>query len=98
MTTTTTTQIATIDVTVPAEWYGDFAADFDTEAIDAEYQDALQAAAREIAPSITVHANGMIIADIEDADAARAIDWRALAEQIDVSKIAQRHERNPLTS
>ena len=39
----TTTQIRTIDYRVPVEYYGDFAADYDTAAINAEVLDELNA-------------------------------------------------------
>jgi len=56
--------------------YGDYAADFDTAAVQADYLAAIQDAAQQIAPSVTVHANGIVFAAIEYADAARDIDWR----------------------
>ena len=85
----TTTQIGTFDYTIPAEFYGDFASDFDTEAIDAEVLAQLNILTPE---GVSVAANGMVFATIEAADEAREIDWRELLDQIDVDAIMIKHE------
>lgn len=88
-----TTQITTVQVTIDGEYYGDFTADFDTDAADRDYREALEAEARRIAASIVVAANGMVFAELDDVDAALGIDWAELAEEIDVASIVERHAR-----
>ena len=85
----TTTQIGTFDYTIPAEFFGDFAHEYDTEAIDAEVLAQLNILTPE---GVSVAANGMVFATIEAADEAREIDWRELLDQIDVDAIMIKHE------
>ena len=85
----TTTQIGTFDYTIPAEFYGDYAGDFDTDAINAEILTKLNAM---LPDGVTIAANGMIFAEVEMADEAREIDWRELLDQIDVDAIMIKHE------
>ena len=85
----TTTQIGTFDYTIPAEFYGDYAGDFDIDAINDEVLDELNAM---LPRGVTVARNGMIFATIEAADEAREIDWRELLDQIDVDAIMIKHE------
>ena len=85
----TTTQIGTFDYTTPAEFFGDFAHEYDTEAIDAEVLAQLNILTPE---GVSVAANGMVFATIEAADEAREIDWRELLDQIDVDAIMIKHE------
>ena len=85
----TTTQIGTFDYTTPAEIFGDFAHEYDTEAIDAEVLAQLNILTPE---GVSVAANGMVFATIEAADEAREIDWRELLDQIDVDAIMIKHE------
>ena len=85
----TTTQIGTFDYTIPAEFYGDFASDFDTVAINAEVLAKLNAL---LPDGVTIAANGMIFAEAEVADAAREIDYSELLDQIDVDAIMIKHE------
>lgn len=85
----TTTQIGTFDYTIPAEFYGDFASDFDTVAINAEVLAKLNAL---LPDGVTIAANGMIFAEAEVADAAREIDFAELLDAIDVATIANAHE------
>ena len=80
----TTTQIGTFDYTIPAEFYGDFASDFDTVAINAEVLAKLNAL---LPDGVTIAANGMIFAEAEVADAAREIDYREVLDQIEVDAI-----------
>jgi hypothetical protein len=88
--TNTTTQITNIahllDLTAYA---GDFIADYDMDAVHAEYVAALNESA---GAGITVHANGDVIAEIDRADVARDIDWKALADGIDAAPIFERHD------
>ena len=89
--TDTTTEIADIgDLLILTDWYGEYAADFDTAATHAAYVDAVQAAAREIAPDVVVTRSGVVYIYVTDPDAevARQIDWKALVESVDVSAIA----------
>ena len=85
----TTTQIGTFDYTIPAEFYGDFASDFDTVAINAEVLAKLNAL---LPDGVTIAANGMIFAEVEMADEAREIDYREVLDAIDVATIANAHE------
>ena len=85
----TTTQIGTFDYTIPAEFYGDFASDFDTVAINAEVLAKLNAL---LPDGVTIAANGMISAEAEVADAAREIDYREVLDQIEVDAIIIKHE------
>jgi hypothetical protein len=89
---TTTTQITQIDATFPREWLGDYAADFDLDALDRDYVAALDAAAKQQCESLSVHANGMVFADVADCADVKAIDWKLLADEINVDEIAQRHD------
>ena len=90
---TTTTQIASIreilDLTAIYNGYED---DYNAAGVLNDYLKALQAAAQAIAPSVTIHLNGLVIASIEDADAAREIDFRELADSIDITPILAAHE------
>lgn len=85
----TTTQIGTFDYTTPAGFFGDYAGDFDIDAINDEVLDELNAM---LPRGVTVARNGMIFATIEAADEAREIDWRELLDQIDVDAIMIKHE------
>ena len=85
----TTTQIRTIDYRVRVEYYGDFAADYDTAAIDAAVLAQLNA---KVPAGVTIAADGSVYAEVEVADEAREIDWRELLDQIDVDAIAVAHE------
>lgn len=94
----TTTQLTTIIASITPEYYGDFAADFDTDAVNDDYREALNAAAKAIVPSITVTGSGIVYVDVEDVETARDIDWNELAEGIDVEEIVKRHEIGAPTS
>lgn len=81
-----TTQVGQIEYQVPAEFYGDFAEDFDTEAVNA----ALLARLNEQMPKgVSVAANGMVFAELpltvsaEEIVAAIAVAM----EDIDVNEI-----------
>lgn len=90
---TTTTEITSIEhlLHVPDEYFAEFADDFDRDAIDAEFLDELDRLAGD---GITVTASGLVFAEVgEPADRARELDWEALAEEVDVDAIVQRHDR-----
>ena len=76
--------------------YDDYADDYDGDAIQGVYVNALQASARDASGSnsITVHANGMVFIDIDDvyADQARDLDWRALVDGIDLWSVIEANE------
>ena len=63
----TTTQIGTFDYTTPAGFFGDYAGDFDIDAINDEVLDELNAM---LPCGVTVARNGMIFAEVEMADEA----------------------------
>ena len=85
----TTTQIGTFDYTIPAEFYGGYAGHFDTDAINDEVLDELNAM---LPRGVTVARNGMIFAEVEMADEAREIDFAELLDAIDVATIANAHD------
>lgn len=90
MTNTTSTVSSGFDYYVPAEWYGDHADDYDTEAINAG---VLAAINDQLPPGVTLHTNGDLIATLEALDAARDLDLAAIRdEDVDLDTIAQRHE------
>jgi len=80
---------------------GDYASEYDTDAIVADYVQALLAALDEMgrvhgtagAAGVYVTRSGVVYADVDQAERAREIDWRELAEQVDFAAIAKRHER-----
>jgi hypothetical protein len=86
---TTTTQTGTFDYTIPAEHYGDFAADYNTDAINDAVCDAINAMLPE---GITIARNGMIFADVDKADEARELDFAELLAAVDVDAIVDAHE------
>lgn len=94
--TTTTTQVTDIsrhlDLTAI---YGDFATDFDTDGVQADYLAAFQAAAQDVVSSVTIAANGMVFCDIADTETALHIDWCEIADSIDIDPILDAHERTP---
>ena len=88
---TTTTEIGTTDILdVPGEYYGSFVDDYDHTAIRAEYRDAINGLLPE---GVHLALNGAVIAELDVADEARAIDWNEIAEEIDFDAIVQRHDR-----
>lgn len=70
--------------------YGDYAADFDTDAVLSDYVSALDDAAGE---GVHVTRSGVVYAEVDQADRARELDWKALADDIDVTAILDRHQR-----
>lgn len=87
----TTTEITNIAHLLELDaYYGDYADDYDTDAIRADYVDALNDLAGD---GVIVTASGLVYADLDYADQARDIDWRELAESIDLDPIAFKHAR-----
>ena len=82
----TTTEI----LEIPGEYYGDYVDDYDHEAIRADYRDAIQAL---LPDGVYLMANGLVIAEDDVADEARAIDFQSIAESVDFDAIIQRHDR-----
>lgn len=85
----TTTQITTIDLDI-SPLAGDFASDYDWDAITSNYAEALASACG--VEGVTICLNGDVIATVEQADLAREIDWREVAESVDASAILSAHE------
>ena len=85
----TTTQTGTFDYTIPTEYYGDSAADYNIDAINAAVCDAINAMLPE---GVSLARNGMIYAEVEMADTAREINYRELLDQIDVASIVEQHQ------
>lgn len=91
----TTTQITTLDPDFGLTSYaGDYAADFDMDAVRADYLAALNEA---VDHDVMVAANGMVFASVAMADTARQIDWDTLHDSIDVAAIFQRHDVSTTT-
>ena len=88
---TTTTEVGTTDILdVPPAYFGEFADDYDHDAIRSDYQDAIN----ELLPEgVHLALNGAVIAELDVADEARAIDWNEIARLIDFDAIIQRHDR-----
>ena len=89
----TTEILPSIDPTVSPDFYGDYADDYDIDAINDEYLAAIEAAAQEVVPSITVCRNGQIFVDITEVDLVDDLDWDEIYESIDHASIVNRHER-----
>ena len=87
----TTTQITNIahllDLT---DYAGDFVDDYDMDAVHADYL----AAINDEMPldGVTVCANGDVIADLDAADDARELDWKAVADHVGAQPIFERHD------
>ncbi len=79
-----------VSYTLSGDYYARVGADFDTEAVD----DAILAELNRMLPSgIIVERSGRVLADEDRADEARAIDWPALLQRIDVDQILADHAR-----
>lgn len=86
----TTTQITTFDYTIPGEYFGDFADDYDIDAINDEVCDAINDA---IPAGVVLAYNGMVFAEVDLTDVAEALDFdEIILQQIDVDAIISRHE------
>lgn len=87
----TTTEITSISSLLDlSDVYGEHAADYDTEAVLRDYAAALDDAAGE---GVYVTASGVVYAETDQADRARDIDWKALADDVDLAAILDRHAR-----
>ena len=85
-----TTEITTVNYTVPAEIYVEYGADFDTEAVD----DAVLAELNARVPEgVTVRRNGTVVAESDVAQKARDLDWAALLKSIDLDQILAAHAK-----
>ncbi|PJJ62113.1 hypothetical protein [Compostimonas suwonensis] len=84
-----TTEITTIDYTVPAETYVAYGADFNMEAVN----DAVLAELNGLVPDgVTVLRNGRVVAEGSAAAAkARDLDWDSLVKSIDLDQILASH-------
>ncbi|WP_431247218.1 hypothetical protein [Leifsonia xyli] len=79
-----------VSYTVSGDYLARVGADFDTEAVD----DAILAELNRMLPDgILVERSGRVLAEEERADEARAIDWDALLQRIDVDQILAEHGR-----
>jgi hypothetical protein len=72
--------------------YGDYADNYDTDAIRTDYINAVEACARRIIPDLTVTENGQIVVNVEDIETAHAIDWRELVYSIDITPFLEAHD------
>ena len=83
-------EITVVSYTLSADYLASVGADFDVEAAD----DAILARLNELVPpGVAGHRNGMVYANEDEADAARAIDWDDLLGRIDVDQILAEHGR-----
>jgi|GEM_PF-564703 len=88
MTSTPITNIA--DLFDLSAYAGDFIGDYDMPAVTRAYISAIG----DLAPDgVLVFANGDVIAELDVADEARHINWKELADSIDVAPIFRAHER-----
>lgn len=88
MTTTQITNIAhLLDLTAYA---GQFIDDYDMDAVHADYVSLLNC---DLPDGITLYPNGDVIAQVELADQARAIDWDDLTNERNVAAIFEPHDR-----
>ena len=79
-----------VSYTVSGDYLARVGADFDTEAVD----DAILAELNRMLPDgIVVERSGRVLAEEERAEEARAIDWDALLQRIDVDQILAEHGR-----
>jgi hypothetical protein len=85
-----TTEIATVDYTVPAEKYVEYGADFDMEAVNDAVLKELNARVPE---GVTVQRNGRVVAEPGVAAKARDVDWQALVASIDLDQILAAHAK-----
>lgn len=85
----TMTWIRTFDYKVPTEYFGDFANDFNIDAINAAVLNAYDAALPHF---MTILGNGDVLAEFDRRDEAAAVDLNTLFEQVDVDAIVQLHE------
>jgi hypothetical protein len=96
----TTTQITNIAAKLDLTAYaGDFVADFDMDAVHADYvqllNDDLAAAGYR---SVQILTNGDVIAELDEADKARDIDWDDLTNERVVEDIFERHDVTKLNA
>jgi hypothetical protein len=79
-----------VSYTVSGDYLARVGADFDTEAVD----DAILAELNRMLPEgIVVERSGRVLAEENQADEARGIDWDALLQRIDVDQILAEHGR-----
>mgnify|MGYP001559894208 CR=1 FL=1 len=87
----TTTQITNITHLLDLTAYaGDFIADYDMDAVHTDYVSMLNC---DLPVGIDLYANGDVIAQVELADQARDIDWKAFVDDRDAAPIFERHDR-----
>jgi DNA-binding phage protein len=87
----TTTQITNIASKFDLNSYaGQFAGDFDMEAVHADYVTRLNEA---LPRGITLARNGDVYADVDVADEARDIDWDEFIGDYDPADLFERHDR-----
>lgn len=89
----TTTQVMNIahllDLT---DYVNEFADDYDMEAVHRDYVRAVE---NSVFDGITVCLNGDVIAELRMVGIARAIDWEAIVDGVDIDAILQRHDKRP---
>ena len=79
-----------VSYTLSGDYLAQVGADFDTEAVD----DAILAELNRMLPDgIVVERNGKVYAEENVADEARALDWDALLQRVDVDQILAEHGR-----
>lgn len=79
-----------VSYTLSSDYYDQVGADFNTEAVD----DAILAELNGMLPvGIHVERNGKVLADEDQLDEARSIDWQALLKRIDIDQILAEHGR-----
>lgn len=84
------TEITTVEYMVPAETYAQYGADFDPEAVNDAVLAELNA---RIPKGVRVERNGIVTADDDSVETARALNWDQLLASIDVDQILAAHGR-----
>ncbi len=87
----TTTQITTINIDLTPV-VGEFADDFDMDAVVRDYLDELARVVADQAP-VSITRNGDVYVDVEHAEAAREIDWHEADGAVNIEPILRRNER-----
>jgi len=88
----TTTKVTNVDLDISG-LAGTLVEDFDWDAIEHDYADALATACG--VESVAILANGDVICDVSDRDAVAALDWSEISDTIDGTAIVRRHEMLP---
>ncbi len=88
----TTMQITTINIDLTPV-VGEFAEDFDMDAVVRDYLDELARVVADQAP-VSIARSGDVYVDVKYAEAAREIDWHEADGAVNIEPILRRNERS----